>query len=155
MLQTVRVGASSRRNMDRHSSISRAGVCRMAAPLLMGGGADGPMRNPSSRRRSPQVHARLLGLRDAFYPELAGQPPSAEWIGPMGFTPDQLPAIGLPRPRVIVVAGFNGYGGTYTTAAGEAAAHMSLTCQAPAWGPSAGFSPLPVPPPPPPVLPPP
>jgi len=103
----------------------------MAAPLLMGGGADGPMRNPSSRRRSPRVHARLLRLRDAFYPELAGQPPSAEWIGPMGFTPDQLPAIGLLRPRVIVVAGFNGYGGTYTTAAGEAAAIMSLTGKAP------------------------
>src|SRR5262249_17639759 len=119
----------------------RGGLSNGRAPLLMGAGADRPMRNPSSRRRSPQVHARLLRLRDAFYPELAGQPPSAEWIGPMGFTPDQLPAIGLLRPGVIVVAGFNGYGGTYTTAAGEAAAIMSLTGKAPGWVPEDVFSP--------------
>src|SRR5215471_21479707 len=99
------------------------------------------MRNPSSRRRSPQVHARLLGLRDQFYPELQGQPPSAEWVGPMGFTPDQLPAIGFLRPGVIVAAGFNGYGGTYTTAAGQAAAIMSMTDQAPVWAPEDVFSP--------------
>jgi CRP-like cAMP-binding protein len=99
------------------------------------------MRNPSSRRRSPQVHARLLRLRDAFYPELTGQPPSAEWIGPMGFTPDQLPAIGFLRPGVIVAAGFNGYGGSYTTAAGQAAAVMALTGHTPDWVPEDVFSP--------------
>src|SRR5262249_35816167 len=119
----------------------RGGLSNGRAPLLMGGGADRPMRNPSSRRRSPQAHARLLRLRDAFYPELAGQPPSTEWIGPMGFTPDQLPAIGLLRPGLIVVAGFNGYGGPYTTAAGEAAATMSLTGKAPDWVPEDVFSP--------------
>ena len=43
------------------------------------GGDDRPMKNPSSRRRSPAVHARLIALRDSFYPELVGQPPTAEW----------------------------------------------------------------------------
>jgi glycine/D-amino acid oxidase-like deaminating enzyme/CRP-like cAMP-binding protein len=119
----------------------RGGRTNGRAPLLMGGGADRLMRNPSSRRRSPQVHARLLRLRDAFYPELTGQPPSAEWIGPMGFTPDQLPAIGFLRPGVIVAAGFNGYGGTYTTAAGQAAAIMALTGSPPEWVPEDVFSP--------------
>jgi hypothetical protein len=56
----------------------RDGALFPHAPLLMGGGDDRPMKNPRSRRRSPKVHKRLLGIRDSFYPELAGQPPSAE-----------------------------------------------------------------------------
>ncbi len=111
------------------------------APLLMGGGDDRPMTNPLSRRRSAKVHAQLLTIRDTFYPELAGQPPSGEWIGPMGFTPDQLPAIGEIRPGVIVAAGFNGYGGSYTTAAGEAVARLALTGSMPEWLPEDVFSP--------------
>jgi hypothetical protein len=82
-----------------------------------------------------------LRLRDGFYPELAGQPPSAEWIGPMGFTPDQLPAIGFLAGGIIVAAGFNGYGGSYTTAAGQAAASMALSGQTPEWVPADVFSP--------------
>jgi CRP-like cAMP-binding protein len=108
----------------------------------MGGGADRPMHSPSSRRRSVTVHEKLLAQRDRFFPELAGQPPSAEWIGPMAFTPDQLPAIGMLRPGVIVAAGFNGYGGSYTTAAGFAAAEMATTSRAPDWVPADMFSPV-------------
>jgi glycine/D-amino acid oxidase-like deaminating enzyme len=111
------------------------------APLLMGGGADRPMDTPSSRRRSPKVHDELLALRDRFYPELRGVPPSAEWIGPMAFTPDQLPAIGFLRAGVVIAAGYNGYGGSYTTAAGQAAAHMTITGRAPDWVPEDVFSP--------------
>jgi glycine/D-amino acid oxidase-like deaminating enzyme len=116
---------------------ARAGV----APLLMGGGADRPMKTPSSRRRSPRVHDELLAIRDRFYPELRGRPPSCEWIGPMAFTPDQLPAIGFLRPGVIVAAGYNGYGGSYTTAAGQAAAQMAITGRTPDWVPEDVFSP--------------
>ena len=111
------------------------------APVLMGGGADRPMRSPSSRRRSPRVHAKLLALRSRFFPELEGRPPSAEWIGAMAFTPDQLPAIGFLRPGVIVAAGYNGYGGSFTTAAGLAAARMALTSSTPEWVPEDVFSP--------------
>src|SRR5262245_41380513 len=93
----------------------------------MGGGDDRRMKNPSSRRRSPAVHARLLSIRDRFYPELVGQPPTTEWVGPMAFTPDGLPCIGFLRPGVIIAAGYNGYGGSYTTAAGNAAAEMAIT----------------------------
>src|SRR5262249_40986718 len=82
------------------------------APLLLGGGADRPMRNPSSRRRSPAIHSQLLRLRDMFYPELQGQPSSSEWVGPMAFTPDQLPVIGFLRPGIVIAAGYNGYGGS-------------------------------------------
>ena len=53
------------------------------------------MKNPSFCRRSPAAHAHLMKLRDSFYPELAGRPPSAEWVGPMAFTPDGLPCIGF------------------------------------------------------------
>lgn len=119
----------------------RAGARRGRAPLLMGGGADRPMRNPRSRRRSPAIHRELLALRDRFFPELQGQPASTEWIGAMGFTPDQLPAIGFLRPGVIVAAGYNGYGGSWTTAAGMAAAQMALTGEVPAWTPADVFSP--------------
>jgi hypothetical protein len=111
------------------------------ASLIMGGGDDRRMKNPNSRRRSPAIHAHLLALRDSFYPELAGQPPSAEWIGPMAFTPDGLPCIGFLRPRVVIAAGYNGYGGTYATAAGSAAAEMVLSDSVPDWVPEVIFSP--------------
>ena len=119
----------------------REGVRNGLAPLLMGGGADRPMKSPSSRRRSARVHARLLSLRSRFYPELDGRPPSAEWIGAMAFTPDQLPAIGFLRPGVVIAAGYNGYGGSFTTAAGLAAARMALTSSTPEWVPEDVFSP--------------
>jgi glycine/D-amino acid oxidase-like deaminating enzyme/CRP-like cAMP-binding protein len=111
------------------------------APVLMGGGDDRPMQTPSSRRRSWKTHVKLLALRDRFYPELRGQPPSTEWIGPMAFTPDQLPAIGMLRAGIIIAAGYNGYGGTYTTAAGLAAAHIARTGCSPDWLPEDVFSP--------------
>src|SRR5262249_33858788 len=105
----------------------REGAREGRACLIMGGGDDRPMQDPASRRRSPEVHARLLGLRDKFSPERAGRPPSAEWVGPMAFTPDGLPCIGFLRPGLVIAAGYNGYGGSYTTAAGHAAAEMTIT----------------------------
>jgi CRP-like cAMP-binding protein len=107
----------------------------------MGGGADRPIRDPSARRRSTEIHRHLLGMRDKLYPSLRGRPPSTEWVGSMGFTPDQLPAIGFLRPGLIVAAAFNGYGGSYTTAAGQAAASMALTGEVPDWVPEDIFSP--------------
>jgi hypothetical protein len=82
-----------------------------------------------------------LALRDKFYPELAVQPPSAEWIGPMAFTPDGLPCIGFLRPGVVIAAGYNGYGGSYATEGGCVAAEMILTDSVPDWVPEAIFSP--------------
>jgi glycine/D-amino acid oxidase-like deaminating enzyme len=119
----------------------RAGVRGDRAPLLFGGGDDRPLANPRSRRRSGRIHRLLLELRDELYPELCGQPPSAEWIGPMAFTPDQLPAIGELRPGLVVAAGFSGYGGSYTTAAGEAAARLALSGEAPSWLDAGVFAP--------------
>jgi glycine/D-amino acid oxidase-like deaminating enzyme len=119
----------------------REGARDGRAPLLMGGGDDRPMKSPSLRRRSPAVHARLLELRDSFYPELAGQPPSAEWVGPMAFTPDGLPCIGFLRPGLVIAAGFNGYGGSYANAAGNLAAEMAVTNVVPDLTPEEIFSP--------------
>ena len=119
----------------------RGGVRKGRAPVLMGGGADRPMANPSSRRRSIKMHRALLAIRDRYFPELRGRAPSAEWVGPLAFTPDELPAIGFLRPGLIIAAGFNGYGGSYTTAAGFAAAEMTRTGQAPEWVPEDVFSP--------------
>ena len=119
----------------------RAGASNGRAPLLFGGGDDRPMKNPASRRRSLGIHNLLLRLRDQYYPELCGQPPTSEWVGPMAFTPDGLPAIGFVRPGVILAAGFNGYGGSYTTAAGQASAEMALTDESPDWTPQDVFSP--------------
>jgi glycine/D-amino acid oxidase-like deaminating enzyme/CRP-like cAMP-binding protein len=119
----------------------REGARDGRAPLIMGGGDDRRMKKPSSRRRSLAIHAHLLALRDGFYPELAGQPPSAEWIGPMAFTPDGLPCIGFLRPGLVIAAGYNGYGGSYTTAAGYAAAEMVTTDSVPDLTPDEIFSP--------------
>jgi glycine/D-amino acid oxidase-like deaminating enzyme/CRP-like cAMP-binding protein len=119
----------------------REGASKGYAPLLMGGGADRPTKHPDARRRSTEIHRRLIRMRDKYYPSLRGRPPSTEWVGSMGFTPDQLPAIGFLRPGVIVAAAFNGYGGSYTTAAGQAAASMALTNEVPDWVPEDVFSP--------------
>lgn len=119
----------------------REGATGGLAPLLMGGGHDRAMANPHSRRRSADIHKQLLEIRDSFYPELKGQPPSAEWIGPIAFTPDGLPCIGFYEPGIIVAAGYNGYGGSYATAAGHAAAQMALTGRTPDWVPYEIFSP--------------
>jgi glycine/D-amino acid oxidase-like deaminating enzyme len=119
----------------------RGGLREGRAPLVLGGGDDRPLEDPRSRRRSEAVHRLLLELRDGYFPELRDRAPSAEWIGPMGFTPDQLPAIGILRPGVVVAAGFNGYGGSYTTAAGEAAAELALTGESPSWLEADVFSP--------------
>src|SRR5262249_58845276 len=72
----------------------------------------------------------------------AGRPPSAEWVGPMAFTPDGLPCIGFLRPGLVIAAGYNGYGGSYTTAAGHAAAEMAITDAVPDALPEEIFSPL-------------
>lgn len=119
----------------------RAGAREGVAPLLLGGGKDRPMRNPSSRRRSPKTHARLLELRDRYFPELRRRPFSTEWIGPIALTPDQLPAMGFLKPGIIVAAGFNGYGGSYCVAAGQAAADMAISGAVPDWLPEDVFSP--------------
>ncbi len=119
----------------------REGAREGLAPLLFGGGKDRPLSNPSSRRRSPKVHARLLELRERYFPELKNRPFSSEWIGPIALTPDQVPAVGFLKPGIIVAAGFNGYGGTYCAAAGEAAAAMAVSGTVPDWLPEDVFSP--------------
>lgn len=119
----------------------RAGARDGMAPLLLGGGKDRPMRNLSSRRRSARVHSRLLELRDRYFPEMRHRPFSSEWIGPIALTPDQLPAIGFLKNGIIVAAGFNGYGGSYCVAAGDAAADMAKSGQVPDWLPEDVFSP--------------
>ncbi len=119
----------------------RGGLRDGRAPLVFGGGDDRPLAEPRSRERSELVHRLLLEHRDRYFPELDGRAPAAEWIGPMGFTPDQLPMIGLLRDNLVVAAGFNGYGGSYTTAAGEAAAALALTGEAPSWLDADVFSP--------------
>ena len=119
----------------------REGAREGLAPLLLGGGKDRPLSNPMSRRRSRKTHARLLELRERYFPELSKRPFSAEWIGPIAHTPDQLPAVGFLKPGIIVAAGFNGYGGSYCTAAGEAAAAMAISGAVPDWLPEDVFSP--------------
>ena len=59
----------------------------------------------------------------------------------MGFTLDQLPAIGELRPGVVVAARFNGYGGSYTTAAREAAAATAASGTVPHWVDATVFTP--------------
>ena len=111
------------------------------APLLLGGGKDRPMKNPSSRRRSPSVHLQLLKLRNRYFPELQQRPFSTEWVGPIALTPDQIPVMGFLKPGIIIAAGFNGYGGSYCVAAGQAAADMALSGAVPDWLPEDVFSP--------------
>ena len=119
----------------------RASAANGIGPLLLGGGKDRPMKNPWSRRRSAHVHEELVALRDRFFPELSKQPFSTEWVGPIAFTSDQVPAIGFLRPEVIIAAGFNGYGGSYCCAAGHAAAWMARAGKPPEWLPEDIFSP--------------
>jgi glycine/D-amino acid oxidase-like deaminating enzyme/CRP-like cAMP-binding protein len=111
------------------------------APLLMGGGADRPTERPSSRRRNAKIHAKLLGLRELFFPELRNRPYSTEWVGVCGFTPDQLPVVGFLRPGIVIAGAFNGYGGSYCCLFGQVAATMAVSGQGPEWLPDDVFSP--------------
>lgn len=120
----------------------RAAARDGAAPLLLGGGKDRRMKNPSSRRRSASIHLELLKLRNRYFPELRHRPFSTEWVGPIALTPDQIPAMGLLKPGIVVAAGFNGYGGSYCVAAGQAAADMAISGAVPDWLPEDVFSPL-------------
>jgi glycine/D-amino acid oxidase-like deaminating enzyme len=119
----------------------RAGTRDGKAPLLLGGGKDRPLSDPSSRQRSRKTHGLLLELRDRYFPELRHRPFSTEWIGPIALTRDQLPAMGFLRPGIIVAAGFNGYGGSYCVAAGQAAVDMAISGAVPDWLPEDVFSP--------------
>jgi CRP-like cAMP-binding protein len=119
----------------------QSGPRSAVAPLLMGGGADRFTTNPSPRRRSAKIHAKLLRLRERFFPELKKRPYSAEWVGTCGFTPDQLPAVGFLRPGIVIAAGFNGYGGSYCCISGQASATMALSGKGPDWLPEDILSP--------------
>lgn len=114
---------------------------RRRGPLLLGGGADRPMKDPRRLIRSHWVLKKVLRQRDAYVPEAAGVPPSAAWSGPMGFTEDRLPLIGWLRKGLFVAAAYNGYGGAYTQAAALAAAEAILSGRLPAWLPEDVFSP--------------
>ena len=41
--------------------------------------------------------------------------------------------VGFLRPGLVITAGYNGYGGSYTTAVGHAAAEMAMTNVVPDW----------------------
>ncbi|HAU1477756.1 FAD-dependent oxidoreductase [Legionella pneumophila] len=110
-------------------------------PLLIGAGDDRPMKNPYYRKRSKKVHDLIVQQRDKYFPNLKGKPFSTEWVGALAFTPDQLPAIGYLSPGIIIVMCCNGYGGSYTTAAGLTAAEIALTGKNPPWLPAEVFSP--------------
>lgn len=73
------------------------------------------------------VHEAILNHRNKVFPEYKNVPPSAQWAGPMGFTPDRIPSIGVYAKNIFMAAGFNGYGGTYTIGAGKSLAKLILT----------------------------
>ena len=109
--------------------------------LLLGGGKDRPVRSTGKMRRSSWTLRKVLRYRDLLAPELAGVPPSSVWHGVMGFTPDRLPVVGAMRAGLLVAAGFNGYGGTYTQAAAHAVVELLLSGRHPDWMPEETFSP--------------
>jgi glycine/D-amino acid oxidase-like deaminating enzyme len=115
--------------------------------LLVGGGLDRPGANPLGLRRSKAVLDLVLRQTDERFPETRGQPPSRVWTGPMAFTPDRVPVIGLLRKKgfesdaLIVAAGFNGYGGTYCVESGRLAARMAMTGRTPIEVPEDMFGP--------------
>ena len=109
--------------------------------LLLGGGKDRPVRSIEKMRRSPWTLRKVLRYRDLLAPELAGVPPSSVWHGVMGFTRDRLPVVGAVRAGLLVAAGFNGYGGTYTQAAAHAVVELLLSGRHPDWMPEETFSP--------------
>jgi glycine/D-amino acid oxidase-like deaminating enzyme len=115
----------------------------LRSAFLAGGGRDTltHAQNIRDMMRSSVVSRFLIRHRNHLNPELIGTPPFSEWAGPLGYTLDQLPAIGELRKGLIIIAGFCGYGGTYTQAAGLAAAIIARTGRAPDWAPQDIFSP--------------
>ncbi len=131
---------------DKYWNQPRGGAHKKCAPLLMGGDADRPIRSigsggdtdaptddPDNVPIWKSTHDLLLKYRHNDFPELDDMPLSAEWAGPMGFTRDRLPVVGALRENIYMCAGFNGYGGSFTVAAGDVAAQEILTGSTPAW----------------------
>jgi glycine/D-amino acid oxidase-like deaminating enzyme len=119
-------------NIPRGSRyVDKDGVLR--GSLLVGGGLDTPIDDPRSAKVNPQIFKDVKKITDAYHPDTVGQPPSASWAGPMGFTTNRLPLIGFlfrngkEDPRVVIGAGFQGYGGTFAVEAGEIIDSMALT----------------------------
>jgi glycine/D-amino acid oxidase-like deaminating enzyme len=88
----------------------------------------------------------VLAQTDERFPLTRRQPPSRLWTGPMAFTPDRLPALGLLRTPgrpdgVVVAAGYNGYGGSYCLEAGHVAAKLATGNGSPPHAPEDVFSP--------------
>jgi glycine/D-amino acid oxidase-like deaminating enzyme len=119
----------------------REGARDGRAPLIMGGGDDRRMKNPNSRRRSPAIHAHPLALGIVSILSSLGNRRRPNGSGLWHSRLTALPCIGFLRPGEVIAAGYNGYGGTYATAAGSAAAGIVLSDSAPDWVPEAIFSP--------------
>lgn len=114
--------------------------------LLVGGGLDRPGKDPRKLTRSRAVLDLVLEQTDERFPLTRKQPPSRLWTGPMAFTPDRLPALGVLRAEgrpegLVVAAGFNGYGGSYCLEAGHVAANLATGGRPPKHAPEDVFSP--------------
>jgi glycine/D-amino acid oxidase-like deaminating enzyme len=126
---------------DRALAAASGGKLTQRAPFLTGGGLDRPFKDAHKPRVSRSVFETMIEDRDKIAPGLKGQPPSQTNSGPMAFTRDRLPVVGELEPGLFVAAGFNGYGGSYTTAAGEAGSAWAIDGGIPAWIPREVFSP--------------
>lgn len=101
------------------------GGCRWATPHMEVGETD-------DDATVPIIGQRIRGFIDQTFPDLAGQPTTAQWSAIMSFTCDGLPILGpVPgRPRFVVCAGFNGRQYGLALRAAQAVAQGMLTGQA-------------------------
>lgn len=115
----------------------------------IGGGADTPFA-PELVRIPPFLEMIFHQVRreaGIVLPILRDQPPVRAWSGPMAFTEDRMPVIsfytdqnGKEHKGIVLAVAFNGYGGSMTAKAGEAAAHMARTGETPREVPEDMFS---------------
>jgi glycine/D-amino acid oxidase-like deaminating enzyme len=122
------------------------GVLRGRAHV--GGGRDREMADPDHPRRSLDILKTVQEQAEKWaIPSVKNQPPERAWAGPMGYTDDRLPTHGFLRgdkwgdDGIILIAGCNGYGGTWCIEGGRAAAEMVLTGKTPEGIPEDVFSP--------------
>ena len=109
--------------------------------LLYGLDFSSPVADPQDIHPSQDLLNKQMEQIYRRFPKITGQPPTRVWVGPMGFSKDRAPTIGILREGVTVAAGFQGYGGSYCIQAGYDAAQMALTGETPAETPEELFSP--------------
>jgi glycine/D-amino acid oxidase-like deaminating enzyme len=87
---------------------------------------------PDPRHIEPsiKIYNEMKEITDFRYPTTNKQPPTRVWTGALAFTPDAVPIISFGKStNIVIIAGFQGFGGSFCIEAGYIGSEMIKTSQ--------------------------